>query len=173
VEASAEAAKEDLHSGVSLTKLGNRPIFPFGRRTLLEPPRSTSDAHSLRKTDEPQTLTSEQEQDLQETSSDEAVQRDWDATVNAFLEVLKRSVSKRVSNLPPGRAYATLRNLLSPNCCATTDRLMQAGQSRGRVVLGRPRLNCLGAARRSLCSEGRVREGSTSLSLSLDHLCSN
>jgi hypothetical protein len=106
-EASAEAAKEDLHSGVSLTKLGNRPIFPFGRRTLLEPPRSTADAHSLQKTDEPQTLTSEQEQDLQETSSDEAVQRDWDATVSAFLEVLKRSVSKRVSNLPPGRAYAT------------------------------------------------------------------
>ena len=80
---------------------------------MLEPPRSTSDAHSLQKTDEPQTLTSEQEQDLQETSSDEAVQRDWDATVSAFLEVLKRSVSKRVSNLPPGRAYATLSNRLS------------------------------------------------------------
>ena len=50
---------------------------------------------------------------MQETSSDEAVQRDWDATVSAFLEVLKRSVSKRVSNLPPGRAYATLSNRLS------------------------------------------------------------
>lgn len=103
-EASAEAAKEDLHSGVSLTKLGNRPIFPFGRRTLLEPPQSPSEDHSVQKTDELQALTSEQEQDLRETSSDEAMQRDWDATVSAFLEVLKRSVSKRVSNLPPGRA---------------------------------------------------------------------
>jgi hypothetical protein len=90
-----EAKKEELSIGISMTKLGDRTLFPFGRRTSIEPPQVVTQSQEAHERDERGAST-----------VGDAAQQEWDAIVDAFLEVLKRSVSKRLSNLPSGRAYA-------------------------------------------------------------------
>jgi hypothetical protein len=97
-----EAKKEELSIGVNMTKLGDRTLFPFGRRTRIEPPQSVTQSQEAHEREE----THDQLDERGASTVGDATQQEWDAIVDAFLEVLKRSVSKRLSNLPPGRAYA-------------------------------------------------------------------
>lgn len=69
--------ENELH----IQNIGQRPLFPYGRRILVEPSEEIKDP----------------------------------ATVDAFLEVLKRAVQKRVVNLPPAKGYVSHRFRLVPN----------------------------------------------------------
>lgn len=60
-----------LESGIRLIRLDKRSLFPFGRRTLIEPVEEQSDH----------------------------IQKD-EATIDVFVEVLKQAVARRLSNLP-------------------------------------------------------------------------
>jgi len=69
---------EKLCNGLRLMKLNHRDLFPFGRRMMIDPDSGLEGQEKDTGPDQPYS----------------------DATVDAFLHVLKSAVCKRVSNLP-------------------------------------------------------------------------
>jgi len=74
---------EKLCNGLRLMKLNHRDLFPFGRRMMIDPDSGLEGQEKDTGPDQPYS----------------------DATVDAFLHVLKSAVCKRVSNLPSLEVY--------------------------------------------------------------------